>query len=225
MLSVKDIIKKSFLENFGSGGFSLKTLLVCLLVAALLGIYIYLIYRLVSDKGFYSKTFNLSLMLMCVITAAIILTIQNSVVVSLGMVGALSIVRFRTAVKEPLDLIFLFWSISVGIITGAGMIGLAALLSGVVTLLLLVFSRMPEQRKSLILSVNAVSNDIAPDIFEIVKKYDPKYCVKSRNLSADGMDMLLELRMKENEEFLKELNTLKGVRSISLIAHRGESVY
>lgn len=225
MTSIKDVIKKSFLQNFTSGDMTLKTMMICLVVAALMGIFIFIVYRILTTNTFYSKTFNLSLMLMCVITAAIILTIQSSVIVSLGMVGALSIVRFRTAIKDPLDLIFLFWSISVGIISGAGMIGLAVLLSVIVTGLMFVFYRMPEQRRSMILSVSADSHKLSLDILQTVRKYDRHCSEKSRNMTQEGLDMLLEIRMKDCEPMLQELNALEGIRSVSLIAHRGEAVY
>ncbi len=224
-MSVQDVIKKSVLQGFQNTQMSMRTLLLVLLVAGLLGIYIFLVYRVATVDTFYSKSFNVSLILMCVITTAIIITIQSSVVVSLGMVGALSIVRFRTAVKDPLDLIFMFWSISVGIICGAGMIGLAAILCVGATLLVLVFYHLPEIRQSLILVVNASDNECADAIYAVVKKYDKHYHVKSRNLTQDNTDFLMEVRVKDSEALLKELNQVKGVTSVSLVAHKGESVY
>lgn len=224
-MSVQDVIKKSFLEGFQSTELSMRTLVVTLVLAGLLGIYIFFVYRLVTTNTFYSKSFNVSLILMCVITTAIIITIQSSVVVSLGMVGALSIVRFRTAVKDPLDLIFMFWSISVGIICGAGMTGLAAALCVGATVLVLVFYHMPEVRKSMILVVNAESNDCAEAVYAAVKKFDKHYQVKSRNLTKDSVDFLLEIRVKDSEGLLRELGEVKGVVSVSLVAHKGEAVY
>lgn len=224
-MSVQDVIKKSFLQGFQSTEISMKMLVLTLLAAGLLGIYIFLVYRIVTVNSFYSKSFNVSLILMCVITAAIIITIQSSVVVSLGMVGALSIVRFRTAVKDPLDLIFMFWSISVGIICGAGMIGLAAVLCISATVLVLIFYHLPEARKSMILVINAENNDCAEEVYTVVKRFDRHYHVKSRNLTQDNVDFLLEIRVKDSEELLKEVNQVNGVISVSLIAHKGEAVY
>ena len=109
MFSFKDILKKSFLEGFASSDITAKTVMVALLVTTLIAVYIFVVYKLMCRKTFYSKNFNISLVGVALITAAIIITIQSSVVVSLGMVGALSIVRFRTAVKDPMDLMFLFW--------------------------------------------------------------------------------------------------------------------
>ena len=224
-MSVKDVIKKSFLQGFQTNEITMRVILITLLVAGLLGIYIFLIYRIMTTNTFYSKSFNVSLILMCVITSAIIITIQSSVVVSLGMVGALSIVRFRTALKEPLDLIFMFWSISVGIICGAGLMGLAVALCVGVTVLVLIFYHLPESRQSVILVVNASDNDCADIIYTTVKKFDRHYHVKSRNLTEDNVDFLMEIRVKDSEALLKELNQVKGVTSVSLVAHRGESVY
>lgn len=224
-MSVQDIIKKSFLQGFQNTQMSMRMLALTLLVAGLLGIYIFVVYRLVTTYVFYSKSFSVSLILMCVITAAIIITIQSSVVVSLGMVGALSIVRFRTAVKDPMDLIFMFWSISVGIICGAGMPGLAAGLCVGVTVLALVFYHLPEVRRSMILVVNASNNDCAEEVYAAVKKYDKHYHVKSRNLMKDQVDFLMEVKVKNGEDLLKELDQIKGVTSVSLVAHKGESVY
>ena len=128
IMTFKDIFKNSFLNGFSSG-IDVKTILIGLAITTVLSLYIFFIYRLVTRKTFYAQTFNLSLIAMAVITAAIILTIQSNIVLSLGMVGALSIIRFRTAIKDPLDLVFLYWSISIGIICGAGLSVIAVILT------------------------------------------------------------------------------------------------
>lgn len=224
-MSIKDFIKDSVLNNFQNTDLSMKNVIVLLMVAAFVGIYIFFIYRIVTTNSFYSKSFNISLILMCIITAAIIITIQSSVVVSLGMVGALSIVRFRTAVKEPLDLIFMFWSISIGIICGAGMPLLAVSLSLIATIIILLFGRVPEIRKSMILSINAEPECNIEEIYSVVKKFDKNYAIKSRNLSKNNTDFLFEIRIKEYEELIQTLNEMKGVSSVSVIAHKGDAVY
>lgn len=224
-MSVQDVIKKSFLQGFQNTTLTMGTAALLLLAAGILGIYLFFVYRAMTADSFYSKSFNVSLILMCVITAAVIITIQSSVVVSLGMVGALSIVRFRTAVKEPLDLIFMFWSISAGIICGAGMVGLAVMLTLGATVLVLVFYRLPEARKSVILVVNAANNDCAEAIFRTVNKYDRHYAVKSRNLTKEAADFLMEVRLKDREGLLRELNGMDEVISVSMVAHKGDGVY
>lgn len=229
-MSIKDVIKSSFLNEFANMDLSLRETALLLILAGLLGIYVFFIYRIVTVNTFYSKSFNVSLILMSVITAAIIVAaiivaIQSSVVVSLGMVGALSIVRFRTAVKDPLDLIFMFWSISLGIICGAGMPGLAVMLSLGATVLVLVFYRLPEARHSMLLSVNAQSNDCARAVFETVAKYDRHYSVKSRNLTRENADFLLEIRLKDYEGLIEELKKIDTVISVSVVAHKGDAVF
>lgn len=222
-MSIQDVIKKSFLKGFQNTNLLLRDVAILMLMAAVLGIYIYFIYRIVTSNTFYSKSFNTSLILMSVITAAIIIAIQSSVIVSLGMVGALSIVRFRTAVKEPLDLIFMFWSISTGIICGAGMVGLAFVLSLLATILVLVFYRLPEIRRSMILVVNAESTACAGEIFDTVKAHDKNYNVKSRNLTKESADFLMEVRLKDCENLLNELNGIEGVISVSMVTHKGDA--
>lgn len=224
-MSIQDVIKKSFLQGFQNTNLSAKNVAVLLVAAGILGIYLFFIYRIMTSASFYSKSFNVSLILMCVITTAIIVTIQSSVVVSLGMVGALSIVRFRTAVKDPLDLMFMFWSISIGIICGAGMLSLAVMLTVGGTVLVLVFCRLPDVRKSMILVVNAADNGCAEAVFQIVAKYDKNYNVKSRNLTKENSDFVIEVRLKQCEELLKELNEMEEVVSVSMVAHKGDAVY
>lgn len=224
-MSVQDVIKKSILQGFQNAELSMGSVALLLVFAGLLGIYIFFVYRIVTVNTYYSKSFNVSLILMCVITASIIIAIQSSVVVSLGMVGALSIVRFRTAVKEPLDLSFMFWSISIGIICGAGMPGLALMLSFGATVLMLVFYRFPEMRKSMLLVVNAENNDCAEQVFQAVSRYDRHYSVKSRNLTDNNVDFLMEVRLKNYEDLLSELKKIDGVTSVSMMAHKGEAVY
>lgn len=226
-MSIKDVIKKSFLQGFQNTDMTMQTVALLLIAAGILGIYLFFVYRFMTADSFYSKNFNVSLILMCVITTAIIVTIQSSVVVSLGMVGALSIVRFRTAVKDPLDLIFMFWSISVGIICGAGMLSLAVMLTVGATVLVLVFYKLPEARKSQLLVVNANSSECSEAVFQTVGKYDRNYKVKSRNLTKESADFVVEIRQKERDcdNLLKELNEIKEVVSVSMVAHKGDAIY
>lgn len=223
-MGFKDVLKKSFLEGVNVADFSITSVALTLAVTAALGIYIYLVYRLVSKKEFYSKNFNISLVALAMITAAIILSIQSSVVISLGMVGALSIVRFRTAIKDPMDLVFLFWSLAVGIICGAGLYGMALMLSLCVTIVILVLDYMPNASAPMLLVLNAEDAKLEDAVTEIVSKYAKYYRVKSRNLTKGGMDMVMELRIKSGEiEMLRAINELTGVDSVSLLSHDGEA--
>lgn len=222
-MGFQDVLKKSFLEGTNIVDFSITSTAMTIVITAILGIYIYLVYRLVSRKAFYSKSFNISLVALAMITAAIILAIQSSVVISLGMVGALSIVRFRTAVKDPMDLVFLFWSISVGIICGAGLYGMALVLSLCVTIVVLLLDFFPTVHAPLLLVLSAQGTDAEKAVIEIVGKYARYFHIKSRNLTKDGMDMVVEMRVKQNEaDMVREIHELACVESVSLLSHDGE---
>lgn len=224
-MSFNDVLKKSFLEGFGSADISTTNIVVTLMVTFVIGLYIFGLYRVVTRKAFYSKSFNISLVALAVITAAIILAIQSSVVISLGMVGALSIVRFRTAIKEPLDLVFLFWSISVGIICGAHMFELAVIASVIVTGTVIVLELLPDKKESLLLIVNAQDADVEEQLKEIISRHVKFYRVKSRNLTMDGMDMIFELRTKEGGSLVKSVGGIEKVTCVSLLSHDGEVTY
>ncbi|MBQ9414906.1 MAG: DUF4956 domain-containing protein, partial [Clostridia bacterium] len=181
-MTLKDIFKQSFLSGY-TAGVDVKLVLVGLALACVVGLYIFLIYRLMTRKTFYSKSFNISLVAMSIITAAIILTIQSNLVVSLGMVGALSIVRFRTAIKDPMDLVFLYWSISAGIICGAGLAIICVVLCLIMTVIVFVLIKYPNKKMSMILVVNSTKLDNDTAIMEKVKEFTKVYAVKSKNLT------------------------------------------
>lgn len=225
-MSFSDVLKKSFLNGINSAEISTTAIVLAILVTGVIGMYIYVVYRMTTRKAFYSKSFNISLVALAMITAAIILTIQSSVVISLGMVGALSIVRFRTAIKDPMDLVFLFWSISIGIICGAGLYEVAIVVSVFVTIAILGLELLPMVSAPMLLIVNADNCDVDEQITENIKKYAKHHQVKSRNLTQSGMDMVIELRVKENgSELVKEIKAIKGVSSVSLLMHDGEATY
>lgn len=224
-MGFQDVLKKSFLEGFVSNDLSTTTIVISLAVTAAIAVYIFAVYRLMSRNSFYSKGFNISLVALAVITASIILTIQSSVVISLGMVGALSIVRFRTAVKEPQDLVFLFWSIATGIICGAGLFEVAVITAILVTVVLLLLELLPTRSESMLLIVNADNCDVEEELMKIVNGHAKKPHIKSRNINQQGCDMIVELRVKDGGSLVKEVSTLKGVRNVSLLSHDGEVTY
>ena len=225
-MSFSDIFKKSFLEGYSTIELGTKGIIVALCFSLVLGVYIFFCYRLLTRRTFYSKNFNISLVCMSLITTAIILTIQSSVVVSLGMVGALSIVRFRTAIKEPMDLVFLYWAISVGIICGAGLSEIAIILSVVVTLAVLILSRIPLGRAPMILVINS-DNDKETNkaIRQIVRKYSRFSTEKSRNISGGQLNLVMELAVTGGDELTRELSSLRTVHSVSLVSHDGEVTF
>lgn len=191
-------------------------------VTCILACYIFLIYRLMTRKSFYSKGFNVSLAALSVITAAIILAMQSNLVISLGMVGALSIVRFRTAIKDPMDLLFLFWSIGTGIICGAGLYKVAVILAVMVTLGILVLDMLPVRISPYLLIINADSRKAEAAIQAVLKEAGSSFKMKSKNLTGDGMDLILEVRAKDEGKIVDQICELPGIRSCSLLAHDGD---
>lgn len=224
-MSFKDVLKKSFWEGMASTDFTTKEIILVLVIAGLLSLYIYGIYRVTTRKSFYSKSFNTSLVAMTLITAAIIVTIQSSVVISLGMVGALSIVRFRTAIKDPMDLIFLFWSISIGIICGAGLFKIAVLLSVAVSILILILELIPVSKPPMILVINADKVEAEDEFIEVVRACTKHYKIKSRNMTKQGLDLVIELRIKDGGELVRNLGSIASVQAVSLLSHDGEVTF
>ena len=225
MYSIEDIIKKSFLEGFAANDINLKTVIIALLVTTLLAAYIFIVYKLMSRKTFYSKNFNISLVGVALITSAIIITIQSSIVVSLGMVGALSIVRFRTAIKDPLDLMFLFWSISTGIICGAGFAEYAIVLAVILTIIVVVLDLLPISKAPMILMVEANSIDIEDSILKTIEHYSRHYTVKARNVSISELNMTVEIAIKDVKGLVNKLTAVNGVSNVSVLAHDGEVTF
>ncbi|MBP5157375.1 MAG: DUF4956 domain-containing protein [Treponema sp.] len=225
MSTFKDIFKKSFLQGFSRYDSSPENIIIAFAVATVFALYIFFAYRLLTRKTFYSKSFNIALVALALITTSVILAIQSNIVISLGMVGALSIVRFRTAIKEPMDLVFLFWSIATGIICGAGFAEIAAVLAFVLTLALFFLDRLPVGRAPKILLVSATGYDAEGAVLELVKKHCRYYAVKSRTLSGGQMDLVLEVRTESEGQLAKEVAALQEVISSSLLSHDGEVTY
>ena len=225
MSNFSDIFKKSFLEGFTGGDLSTGRIAATLAVTALIALYIFVIYRVVTRKTFYSKTFNISLAALAVITSAIILAMQSNLVISLGMVGALSIIRFRTAIKDPMDLVFLFWAISVGIICGAGLYEIALLTSLLVTVGIIGLDLIPTSKAPMMLVVNATELDAEEAIVNAAKAAGKLCKVKSRNYSAGHLDMIIEVRVANEAELVKAVSDIAAVTSVSLISHDGEVTF
>ena len=224
-MTFSDIFKKSFLDGFTSADINIYTAGTAMLITCALALYIFVVYRVLTKKTFYSKSFNISLAGIALITSAIILTIQSSIVVSLGMVGALSIVRFRTAIKDPMDLMFLFWAIAIGIICGVGMAEIAILLSILMTVGILILNGLPVAKAPMILVVNASAMDAEDAILPIVDKYAKHSTVKSRNLTKSSLDLIIELRTGEGSALVREVLSVPSVTSASLMSHDGEVTF
>lgn len=224
LMGIRDTFRQSFLEGF-AGEVTLANILVSLGSTCLLALYVFFIYRIITKKTFYSKNMNISMAAVSVITAGIILAVQSNFVISLGMVGALSIVRFRTAIKDPMDLVFLFWSISIGIICGAGLAQIAVAMSLLLTVGIFILNRLPIGRAPTMMVVNANNADLESEIIEAVQKYCKYYEVKSRSVSEKGLDIVLELRLRDEQAVLKEVSIIEGVMNTALLSHDGEVTY
>ena len=225
-MTFRDIFKKSFLEGYGAVLLSAKQICVVMLLSLVLAIYIFCCYRLLTRRTFYSKNFNISLVALTVITAGIILTIQSSVVVSLGMVGALSIVRFRTAIKDPMDLVFLFWSIGTGIICGAGLVEIAIIMAVVVAAVLFVLDRIPVANAPMILVVNGENTqEVSDSIDKALKDFASSFKQKSRSVSNGRLDLVVELRTRDDRKLIDTLTKVSGISNVSLLSHDGEVTF
>ncbi len=222
-MNFSEVFKKSFLQGFSGQDIGTTQIVLALVITCLISLYIFFVYRAVTRKTFYNRNFNISLVAVAIITAAIILTIQSSLVVSLGMVGALSIVRFRTAVKEPMDLAFLFWAISIGIMCGAGMNEVAVISSLVLTVMIVLLEYVPVGKVPMILVVNMANDDSAElDLEEAIKNNSAYSKVKSRNITATGTDIVYEVRTKDEKALAKAVAAVEGVYSSSVLQHDGE---
>lgn len=224
-MSIKDAIKKSVLQEFTDPAVTMGDIAAALGIAAVLALYIYLIYKLVTRSAFYSRDFNKSLAMLPVITAGILLAMQSSFVISLGSVGALSIVRFRNAVKDPMDLVFLFWSISIGIVCGAKLYALAILLSLVLTVLVFVLDLIPAAKSPMLLVMNGSDANVEAALQPILKQQAKAAHVKSRNLTTAGIDLIVELRPNDPPALVQACAALPGVQSVSLLDHDGQIRY
>ena len=222
-VNFSDIFKDSFLSNF-STTISLATIIFTLIYAFLISLFVYFIYKLTTKSVIYSKKFNISMALMSIITAAIVLSMQANITVSLGMVGALSIVRFRTAIKEPRDLLFLFWSISNGIIVGSGIYSIAIVLAIVLGIAMLFFDIIPEKKTPYLLVIY-FKNVKTRDIEIILNSYKIKYKLKSENLSNKESSYIYELKVNKDKDFIGEILKIKGVSEVNLLSQDGESQY
>ncbi len=216
------ILESALIEGYATTKIDIAEVGVCLLLATLIALYIFTVYRLFARNTFYDRNFNLSLIGMSVLSASVLLTVQSSIVVSVGMVGALSIVRFRTAVKDPMDLVFLFWAIVSGIICGAGFALIAILASLVLTLILLALTKLPAAHPSQLLVINAASLEAEPTVMELLNRYSRTVKVHSRSVTASGMNLSIELRTKDEHQLIGELLGVPGIRSATMVAHDGQ---
>lgn len=221
-MTFKDAIRDNLLQGFSSSTLSTAEILLAMGIAFLLAVYLFIVYRLITKNAFYSKNFNISMAAIALVTCGIIIAMQSSLVISLGMVGALSIVRFRTAIKEPMDLLFLFWSIGTGIICGTGLYKIAIIVAICVTVAILLLKLIPEMKETNILFVSSSDKQIESKLSEIIGKDTISNRVKSRNVTGRGIDFVYEVRVSNPETLINDIDALEGINSVSLIEHEGE---
>ncbi len=220
-MSIQDVIKKSVLNSGAFDGINLTNVALGLLTALVMGAVIYFVYRKFYTGVIYSRSFAITLVGMTVLTAMVTLAISTNIVISLGMVGALSIVRFRTAVKDPLDLLYLFWAITTGITAGAGMYLLVVVAAIVMTVMIIIFRRKQINGKIYILVVHYVGDSAGDDVIRALGKL--KYFVKSKTLRKEKTEMAIEVFCKNNDTFfLEKIRTIEGVEDSTLIQYNGE---
>lgn len=223
-LTFTDIIKNSVMEQFSSD-ISISKIIISLSFAFFIGVFIYLLYKRIFSGVLYSKSFNVSLIGMSLVTAMVIIAINSNLVLSLGMVGALSIVRFRTPIKDPTDLIFLFWAAATGIVTGAGFYTLALIGSIVVGLVLFVFVKNTSLETPYLLVINCENEVKEDDIYEKLNKWVKRFNMKQKTVTADNTEMTLELRLsKDTPEFVNDIMELQGVKNAVLVSYSGDYV-
>ena len=212
-----------FGTDFELANISIATILVTLLTAAVCGAVIYLVYRFFNRSVIYNENFNILVILTTIVTSFIIMTISSNVVLSLGMVGALSIVRFRTAIKEPLDLAFLFWSIAAGIVLAAGFIPLAVIGSAIIGVILLLFVNRKSHVNPYILVLQCADSATEATAKAYLETKTQRCVLKSKAVQAGNIELNLELRLKsDNTDFINELSAMDGVTSAALVSYNGD---
>lgn len=220
-MNFSDIFKSSFLESVTE--FSVVDTVVGLLFALAVGLFIFLIYKKTFSGIMYSTGFAMSLIGMALVTTLVIMAVTSNVVLSLGMVGALSIVRFRAAIKEPMEIVFLFWSLAAGIVIGAGMIPLAVIGSLVIGIIFVVFANRKFSNAPYILIVNCDEEETEKSILKTVGKSVGKYIVKSKTVSDAGIELTMEIRVKDNTtSFVNRVKEIRGVSMATLVTFNGE---
>lgn len=220
-MTFNDIFKSSFLENITS--VSILDMAIALVLAFGLGMFIFLVYKKTYQGVMYSSGFGTTLVALTMITTVVILAVTSNVVLSLGMVGALSIVRFRTAIKDPLDIAFLFWAIAVGIVLAAGMIPLAVIGSVIIGVILLVFVNKKSHCNPYIVILSCADAMTEKNAIDFLKSNVQKCVVKSKTATKDLIELNLEIRMlNDNTDFINALSAMSGVNSAVLVSYNGE---
>ncbi len=220
-MTFQDIFKSSFLEKAAS--LSPLDMGLAMLIALCLGLFIFFIYKKTFAGVMYSASFGVTLIAMTLITTLIILAISSNIILSLGMVGALSIVRFRTPVKETLDIAFIFWAISAGIVIGAGLVPLAVFGTLFIGMVLFVFVNRKSTDTPYLIVIDCESDEAERGVLDLVKAKTKKYLVKAKTVSRNGIELTVEVRLKDQHAGLvNELLKVSNVKNVVLVSYNGE---
>lgn len=220
-MSFHDIFKSSFLESVSE--FSIVDTILGMAIAVVIGLYIFMIYKKTLSGIMYSSSFALTLVGLSLVTTLVIMAVTSNVVLSLGMVGALSIVRFRAAIKEPVEIVFLFWALAAGIVIGAGMIPLAIIGSAMIGVILLLFANRKIHNHPYILVLNLQDEKAEQEALGILGQDVERYIVKSKTVNAGGIELTAELRTKDAiTDFVNQIQNIMGVENATLVSYNGE---
>lgn len=220
-MTFSDVFKSSFLDR--ATEFAMVDFVIAMALSFALGLFIFFIYKKTYHGVMYSESFGVSLMAMCMITTLVILAVTSNIVLSLGMVGALSIVRFRTAVKEPMDIAYLFWAIAVGIVLGAGLIPLAVFGSLFVGMILFVFVNRKMTDVPYILIVSCHNQEVEKQVLSLLESRVKKQLLKSKTVSKSGIEMTLEVRLRGGDSsFVNEMLETEGIENVVLVSYNGD---
>jgi hypothetical protein len=223
-MTFADIFKNSFLKNAGSG-FSALDVAMTIAITFALGVFIFYVYKKSFRGVLYTRGFNISLIVLALVTSLVIMAISSNIVLSLGMVGALSIVRFRTAIKDPMDIVFMFWAISVGILDGAGLYVIAISGSLFIGLVLYAMTRVSTRDRPYLLVATLTKPAAEGDLLKAVSAGVGRYIVKSKSVSSGTTELTLEFRLKGSDtDFVNEVSTIDGVGSAVLVSYNGDYV-
>ena len=220
-MSFNDVFKSSFLESVTE--FSPLDTLIGMVFALVIGLFIFFIYKKTFSGIMYSTGFAMSLVGLSLVTTLVIMAVTSNVVLSLGMVGALSIVRFRAAIKEPMEIVFLFWSLAAGIVIGAGMIPLAVIGSAIIGVILLLFANKKMANMPYILVIKCADEQAEESALDLIKKSVEKYIVKAKTVNEMGIELTSEIRIKDaGTTFVNRINEINGVSNATLVSYNGE---
>lgn len=220
-MSFQDVFKSSFLENVSN--ISILDMALAMLIAFGLGLFIFFVYKKTYAGVMYSSSFGVTLVALTMITTLVILAVTSNVVLSLGMVGALSIVRFRTAIKEPLDIAFLFWAIAAGIVLAAGMIPLAVFGSLFIGIIILVFANRKDMTNPFIVVLECTGHESEEKALDFLRQHTKRCSVKSKTARKGAVELNLEVRLRTADtDFINELSEIEGVQSAVLVSYNGD---